>query len=134
MDYATPNPLTTDPNTDTPNIKKAASDFGHAAVDIARETANNVQSKAANLKQVAAEKAQQFRSIASEKASAIKQGAVEKAQYVKQVAADRFQESADKARDLHANAEDYIRANPTKAVLAALGTGVLIGLLAARRR
>lgn len=134
MDYATPNPMTSDPNTDSPSIKKAAADLGHAAAEAARDTASNVQSKAASLKQAATEKAQQFRTLATEKASALKQGAVDKAYQVKQVATDKFQQSSDKAKDIHASAEDYIRANPTKAVLAALGTGVLIGLLAARRR
>ena len=37
-----------------------------------------------------------------------------------------------RARDLHRSGEEYVRANPTKSVLTALGVGLLIGLLAGR--
>ena len=37
-----------------------------------------------------------------------------------------------KAKELHVTAEDYIRQNPTKCVLSALGLGFLIGLIVRR--
>jgi len=68
-----------------------------------------------------AEKTQNLRSYAGDKASAFKGEATEK-----------LKQGAEKAKVLHANAEDYVRENPTKAVLGAVGLGVIIGLIMRR--
>ncbi len=73
------------------------------------------------VKAAAIEKAQNFRSYAGEKAAAIKQEAGAK-----------FKQGAERAKELHETAEDYIRENPTKAVLGAVGVGVIIGLILRR--
>lgn len=69
----------------------------------------------------AVEKAKNFRSYAGEKAAAIKQEAGVK-----------LKQGTEKAKELHATAEDYVRENPTKAVLGAVGIGVVIGLILRR--
>jgi ElaB/YqjD/DUF883 family membrane-anchored ribosome-binding protein len=73
------------------------------------------------LKADAVEKAQNFRSYAGEKATAMKQEAGVK-----------IKQGAEKAKELHVSAEDYIKENPTKSVLSAVGVGVIIGLILRR--
>jgi len=137
MDYATPNPDSlgtpeAKPITPINPITQAATDLRDAAADKAKEAAQEVQNKAAQLKTAATEKAQQYRSIVGEKATALKEGASSKATYVKDVTSEKFNQSCDKAKDLHTSAEEYVRANPTKSVLGALGIGIVIGLISRR--
>ena len=51
---------------------------------------------------------------------------------MKQTASNQVKCGQQKARAAHADAEDYIRKNPTKSVLTALGVGVVIGLIIRR--
>ncbi len=74
-----------------------------------------------NVKEEAINKAQNFRNYAGEKATALKQEASVK-----------LKKGAEKAKELHHTAEDYVRENPTKSVLGALGAGVIIGLIMRR--
>ena len=105
----------------SPQPQQAANDLREAAGD-----------KAKHLKQSAVEKAQQFREFAGTKASDLTQTAKEKAQHMKQTASNQVKCGQQKARAAHADAEDYIRKNPTKSVLTALGVGVVIGLIIRR--
>ena len=67
---------------------------------------------------------------AVETAQSLKANATEKAQHAKESAQHQWDETRVKAREIQVTAEDYIRQNPTKAVLGALGIGFLIGLIA----
>jgi len=129
--------------TSRPSVTQAANDLRVAAGDKAREIAQSVSAQATTLKERAIESAQHFREVATEKASQLKVTAAEKADELKQSAterAHRLQESAaeqwrdtrDKTMELHVTAEDYIRQNPTKCVVGALGLGLLIGLIVRR--
>ena len=51
---------------------------------------------------------------------------------LKTAAADRIRGGKERARQMHGSAEDYVRENPTKCVLGALGVGVVIGLIIRR--
>lgn len=121
-----------DTNSDHPSISKAANDLRVAAGEKAREFVHTAEAKAADLKDRALESAQQFRDIATEKAATLKASATERAQQFKDSATEQWQETREKAHELHVTAEDYIRQNPTKCVLSALGIGLLIGLLSRR--
>lgn len=79
------------------------------------------ESPAHDAKTDALSKAQNFRDLAGERAVNFKEEAGE-----------RFKQGAEKARELHLTAEDYVRENPTKTVLGALGVGVIIGLILRR--
>jgi len=79
------------------------------------------ENPAYDVKSDAVNKAQNFRDIAGERAVTFKQEAGVK-----------FKQGAEKAKEFHHTAEDYIRENPTKAVLGALGAGVIIGLIMRR--
>jgi ElaB/YqjD/DUF883 family membrane-anchored ribosome-binding protein len=131
--FSTPSSL--DPEagfTQTPSIGQAANDLRAAAGEKARELVQTAESKAAELKGRAVETAQHFREIATEKAGALKASATERAQHLRESATEQWQDTRIKARELHITAEDYIRQNPTKCVISALGLGFLIGLIVRR--
>jgi len=141
-----PNAATLDPETGAaaiPSVSQAANDLRAAAGEKAREIAHSVSTQASTLKDRAIESAQHFREVASEKVGQLKASAAEKAGEIKQSATDRahrLQESAAEqwrdtrvmTKEFHVTAEDYIRQNPTKCVVGALGLGVLIGLIVRR--
>lgn len=116
----------------TPSISQAANDLRAAAGEKAREIVHTAESKAAVLKERAVESAQHFRDVAAEKATALRTAAAEKAHHLKETATEQWQDTRVKAKELHVTAEDYIRQNPTKCVLGALGLGFLVGLIVRR--
>lgn len=101
------------------------SDVGYAHPSSVGQAAND-------LRAAAGEKAREFVQSAEEKASALKLAAVDKAHHFKESAAEQWEDTRVKAKELHLTAEDYIRENPTKCVLSALGVGFLIGLIVRR--
>lgn len=118
---------------DSPHsISQAANDLRAAATEKARELVHTAESKAAALKDRAVESAQHFRETAAEKAAVLKAAATEKAHHLKESATEQWQDTRVKAKEIHITAEDYIRQNPTKCVISALGIGFLIGLVVRR--
>jgi ElaB/YqjD/DUF883 family membrane-anchored ribosome-binding protein len=135
MNNPFPTANTLDPEagfTQTPSVSQAANDLRAAAGEKAREFVHTAEEKAAALKGRAVESAQQFRDTATERASQLKATATEKALHFKESATEQWQDTRVKAKELHITAEDYIRQNPTKCVLSALGAGFLIGLIVRR--
>jgi len=131
--FSTPNSL--DPEagfSQTPSIGQAANDLRAAAGEKAREFVHTAETKATVLKERAVESAQHFRDSAAEKAVALKSAATERAQHIKETANEQWQDTRVKAKELQVTAEDYIRQNPTKCVISALGLGFLIGLIVRR--
>ena len=140
------NPKSLDPESDfsqSPSVSQAANDLRAAAGERAREVAHETAEQAKALKSKAVDTAQQFRDAATEKALALKatatekatafrQVAEEKATHLRTVADEQWHQTRDRAKDIHLTAEDYIRENPTKCVLGALGVGFLIGLISRR--
>ena len=110
----------------SPSVNEAASDLRAAAGNFASTTG----AEATKLKDRALETAQALKASAAEKAEHYKTVATDKAQQVKETAQHQWEETRVKAKEIHVTAEDYIRQNPTKAVLGALGIGFLIGLIA----
>ena len=89
--------------------------------------------QAANdLRAAAGEKAREFVHAAETKATELKERASDKAHHIRDSATDQWQDTRVKARELQVTAEDYIRQNPTKCVISALGLGFLIGLIVRR--
>jgi ElaB/YqjD/DUF883 family membrane-anchored ribosome-binding protein len=118
--------------TTSPSIAQAANDLRTAAGEKAREFVHTAESKASELKERAVESAQQFRETAAEKAAALRSVATDKAAHIKETATEQWQDTRVKAKELQVTAEDYIRQNPTKCVISALGLGFLIGLIVRR--
>lgn len=88
--------------------------------------------KAARLRDYAGEKAQDLKAAAGDRFDSMKDGAEETALQLKGAASEQWQDTRLKARELHASVEDYVRTNPTKAVLTAAGVGLIVGLLSRR--
>lgn len=130
--FADPDFSADSPFSETPASQQAATDLRAAAGDKARQIAQDAGSKAQQLKEAAIDKAQQFRDFAGSKASEIKETASVKAQQFKEAAGEQLQQGRVKAREFHADTEEYIRQHPTKSVLTALGVGVVIGLILRR--
>jgi ElaB/YqjD/DUF883 family membrane-anchored ribosome-binding protein len=92
----------------------------------AGDTANNTPD---DFKAAAAAKAAEIRRIAEKKAEELRQIAQEKAQEFSGAAESAWSDARTKAKSWHADSETYVRENPTKAILIALGLGFLLGLL-----
>ena len=141
---------TADIDSDAPSVSSAASDLRHAAGEFAKnteaqavrlkdravETAQALKAsateKAGQYKAVATEKAEHYKTVATEKAEHYKAVATEKVQHAKETAQQQWDETRVRAKEIQVTAEDYIRQNPTKAVLGALGVGFLVGLITRR--
>ncbi len=94
------------------------------------ETVNhNLERRAQALGEVAKEKAQEFKTTAEIKAKEISVAAQEKAQEFKTVATEKAEDIKVKACNIHETGEEYIKENPTKAVLIAAGIGFVLGAL-----
>lgn len=133
----TDNPFSTPQTAGAPSVSDAVSELRHAAGDFAAATgaeAGRIKERALetaqSLKATATEKADHFKAVATEKADHYKAVATDKVQHAKDTAQQQWEETRVKAKEIHVTAEDYIRQNPTKAVLGALGIGFLIGLIA----
>ena len=134
----------TNPYSDSPAAKSAADDLRAAAegktppraLSPTEEKAKALKEaaalKATQLRDLAGEKAQDLKSAATEKIGAFREGAEETAISLKGAAGEQWQDTRLKARELHASMENYVRANPTKAVLTAAGVGLILGLLSRR--
>ena len=119
-------------STASPSVSDAANDLRHAAGDKARKFAEEKANQARAMADKAKESAQHFKDYAVGKATAFKDAAGERATQLRSAADEQWHKTSDKAKELHVTAEDYIRQNPTKCVLGALGVGFLIGLVTRR--
>lgn len=133
----TENPFSKTQPAGGPSVSDAASELRHAAGDFADATGKEATKfkdraveTAQSLKSVATEKADHYKVAAGEKADHYKAVATDKVQHAKESAQHQWDETRVKAKEIQVTAEDYIRQNPTKAVLGALGVGFLIGLIA----
>jgi ElaB/YqjD/DUF883 family membrane-anchored ribosome-binding protein len=82
-----------------------------------------------DFKAAAAAKAAEIRRVAEKKAEELRQLAQAKAQELGGAAESAWSDARTKAKSWHAGSETYVRENPTKAILIALGLGFLLGLL-----
>ena len=71
---------------------------------------------------------ERLKSEASKKAAKLGQSAEDAASRVKEKATEQWETASDRAKELKVTAEDYIRQNPTKTVVIAAVTGLLLGL------
>lgn len=88
---------------------------------------DNLNSAAGNLKEAAGAKAEDLRQAAGQKADELRSAAQDKAQELREAAESAWSGARSKAKSWHSEGEVYVRNNPTKAVLIALGFGLLLG-------
>mgnify|MGYP003656810777 CR=1 FL=1 len=79
------------------------------------------------LRDVATLKATELKDAALEKSQQLRNTAVEKAGHIKERAQDQIGATTERIGDYRSEGEEYIRANPGKSVLVALGLGFLLG-------
>jgi ElaB/YqjD/DUF883 family membrane-anchored ribosome-binding protein len=114
--------------------------FPSSANEHLRESKSHVMQAADELRAAATDKAQQIRAAASDRAKDVRLQAETAAERLKSAALDgkqRFSQFADekmnvtkdRARHYYEEGEQYIRENPTKAILTALGVGFVLGAL-----
>ena len=96
------------------------------AVDSAKE---HVKTAADDFKAAATAKAQEIRRAAEKKVEELRQAAQEKAREFSGAAGTAWSDARSQAQTWQTKGESYVRENPTKAVLVALGVGFFVGLM-----
>jgi ElaB/YqjD/DUF883 family membrane-anchored ribosome-binding protein len=91
--------------------------------EAAKSGQDHLKSAASDLKEAASAKIENIRQAAGQKADEFQEGAQGKAQELRGVA----EKATSQAKSWQAEGEAYVRDNPTKAILAALGVGFLLG-------
>ena len=86
---------------------------------------DHLRAAAGDLKEAASAKVENIRQVAGQKADELRGAAQGKAQELRGAAESAWSDARSKG-------EAYVRDNPTKAVLIALGLGLLLGLLLRR--
>lgn len=115
------------PETDSdPSVQRAADDLRDAASQEARSASDTAEERAQQIKESAAQRAQQFRDYAEPVPQGVPTSEEDRASQF------QWEETRVKAREFHADLEEYIRMHPTQSVLFAAGAGFLLGLIVRR--
>lgn len=131
------NHTSTDPDTGhataaDPSISQAARELRDAAEGKVSHALHSAEGKVREAIHVAKEKSTEIKDRASASAKQLRDTAGTQAKQIRENATEQWDHTRVKAKEIHVTAEDYIRQNPTKCVLSALGAGFLIGLLVRR--
>jgi ElaB/YqjD/DUF883 family membrane-anchored ribosome-binding protein len=97
--------------------------------EAAKSGQDHLRAAAGDLKEAARAKVEDIRQAASQKADEFRGAAQDKTQELKDAAESAWSDAGAKAKSWQVEGEVYVRDNPTKAVLIALGVGLLLGLL-----
>jgi ElaB/YqjD/DUF883 family membrane-anchored ribosome-binding protein len=97
--------------------------------EAANSAKEHVKSAADDFKAAASAKADEIRRAAEQKAEELRHAAEVKAREFRGVAENAWSDAQSKAKTWQAGSETYIRENPTRAILIALGLGFLLGLM-----
>ena len=118
------------------NFQKATDDLKSAANakfgDLkgkAGDLKEAASAKVSDLKDAATSKLDDLKATASAKADDLKAAASLKAEELRGQAEAAWGDAKVKARTFHEDGEDYVRENPTRAVLMGLGAGFVLGLI-----
>ena len=90
---------------------------------------DNLKDAAGDLKEAASAKVEDIRQAAGKKVAELRGAAQGKAQELRGAAESTWSDARSQAKSWQAEGEAYVRKNPAKAVLIALGVGLLLGLL-----
>jgi ElaB/YqjD/DUF883 family membrane-anchored ribosome-binding protein len=93
--------------------------------EAAKNGQDHLKSAAGDLKEAASAQVENIRQAAGQKADELGEAAQGEAEELRGAA----EKAKSQAKSWQAEGEAYVRDNPTKAVLVALGVGILLGLL-----
>ncbi len=114
------------------SIAKAAKELRDAASGKIHDVVHDAEGKVRDAMHSTEAKVRSALHNAGEKAEELKHTASVQAKQLRENATEQWDDTCVRARELQITAEDYIRQNPSKCVLGALGLGFLIGLLVRR--
>jgi ElaB/YqjD/DUF883 family membrane-anchored ribosome-binding protein len=97
------------------------------AVQAAEELRAAASQKVHDLRDAAVERGEEIKDRAQQRASEFRDQATEKTEHLREYAEDQWSEARSQFDDLKEEGELYVRKNPAKAVLLALGLGFVIG-------
>jgi len=97
--------------------------------ETAKSGKDHLRDAAGDLKEAASAKVENIQQAAGQKADELRGAAEGKTQELRGAAESAWSDARSRAESWQAEGEAYVRANPTKAVLIALGVGLLLGLL-----
>ena len=117
------------PETGSTSVHENLQSSKSHALQAAEELRAAATAKAQQLKDATELKASHLRDVAGEKAAHLKEHANETAHKVREAAGTNWEDARVKAKQLQAETEEYVRENPTKAILTAVGIGFVIGLI-----
>jgi ElaB/YqjD/DUF883 family membrane-anchored ribosome-binding protein len=122
------------------HAKEAAKDFKTAATAKVGELREAATAKAEELRSAATAKVEELRGTATAKAEELRTAATAKAEEFRTAATAKAEElrgkaehawgdAKVKARTYQDDGEAYVRENPTRAILTAVGVGFILGLI-----
>jgi ElaB/YqjD/DUF883 family membrane-anchored ribosome-binding protein len=97
--------------------------------EAAESAKDNLRASVDNLKEAASAKVEDMRHAAGQKADDLRSAVQDKAQELRGTAEAAWSDVSSKTKSWQIQGEAYVRDNPAKAVLIALGFGLLLGLL-----
>jgi ElaB/YqjD/DUF883 family membrane-anchored ribosome-binding protein len=90
---------------------------------------DHLRAAAGDLKEAAGAKVENIHQAVEQKADELRGAAQGKAQELRGAAESAWSDAGSQAKNWQAEGEAYVRDHPTKAVLMALGVGLLLGFL-----
>ena len=113
-------------------LQQSQEHFEQASDDLksaANAKLGDLKGKASDLRDAASAKLDDLKSTASAKADEYKAQASAKAEELRGKAEAAWGDAKGRARTFQEDGEDYVRQNPTRAVLLGLGAGFVLGLI-----
>jgi len=95
----------------------------------AARSKDHLKAAADDFKTAASAKAEEIRKAAEKKADELRSAAENRAREFRGAAETAWSDARSKARFWQGEGEAYVRENPTRAILIALGAGFLLGLI-----
>jgi ElaB/YqjD/DUF883 family membrane-anchored ribosome-binding protein len=114
------------PGTESPDYLQSSKTH---ALQAAEELKAAAALKAQQLREAAGQSAARFRETAAETTKKLRETAEERAARAREFATHQWDNARTHAKDWQSQGEVYVRENPAKAVLAALGVGFVLGLI-----
>jgi ElaB/YqjD/DUF883 family membrane-anchored ribosome-binding protein len=109
-------------------LKEQFMDENQNPEEAPKSGAEDLRAAASDLKVATSAKVEDISQAAGQKTDELREAAQGKAQEFRGAAKSVWSDTMSQAKSWHTKGEAYVRANPTKAILMALGLGFLLGL------